>query len=858
MVMGVRGVSHAVGNITRRAFRMLDERSYDERERWTPVHERAAKAAEAHFRRLHHHSRLDYVAHAAHIKSRAGLAWELSSGKGHRRMLSDGVEALRVAHLERLEEYSSRLEEHHERRAVLALRAIGNLAPRDRSHARLVTPWLEHRSDQVALAACDTLRFFEGQHAEDRLIAMLRRLLDGSAKGERRSPQLAEKGVHVLLEWKHVRQRSRSEAVRQILRTAWVQDAWRDPSGTVACGSRCRQKCNPHQHTKHCRDLCASGCARDSNLLGRLAELVRRGLSPEEMSTQLDVLIPRHAHTAHPSRRALTARSYPGEATVAPPGGRHRTGRELASYWEGVSFDDLKLTFIDTVLRHEPVYWNKVWGDMTLLGDLGGCTINADVEVDNKATLRVGLFGGHFGFDFHNLAQVEVHLLMVTVTLFKANLDFKWDATYRVDVPDTLLKSIGSISDSVSRGMTVFESTKDVANTQIKKLRSMILDVSCQLDDLSAAIPAAASCSGEPECNAIGVGMAELLSESSSLLSAAVGVVDGTLTIQRELSNVTRFVSELAGATPVLLTFLENSSAVQGLVTASNLIRGVTDQAVGVMSLVIDRDALRNAGATAGMVAEGQGAIANLTGGSENNSSMGLFAMVKAAVVRVRESLAQAQVSFPPSFDTSFDLASTDASAPLAILVQHLHAEEWMAETLLGIVAADYRMAREAVLSSDAQLRTDYEQVAASIASVERTVADRYALAQEAPYLDDGDVTITNALSAVFTGIADAQLLGSSIESSPENKSGSALVDSAIRTAKLYYSGAAKPVSLAKELLVAIDSGDYSAAVSAIAQAVAKGAAKGDTVVRAIEALSAADPDVMAALGQQVEYVIAM
>lgn len=101
--------------------------------------------------------------------------------------------------------------------------------------------------------------------------------------------------------------------------------------------------------------------------------------------------------------------------------------------------------------------FNQFWGSRQLMGNLGGAGYYADLEIQNSAWIRIGLFGGGFGIHLHNLAQAGQEILRYQFPAFKFEFKFKLDMTYAPPIPFDV---IGKASDVVNMVISKLEGLK--------------------------------------------------------------------------------------------------------------------------------------------------------------------------------------------------------------------------------------------------------------------------------------------------------------------------------------------------------------------------------------------------------------
>ena len=289
-----------------------------------------------------------------------------------------------------------------------------------------------------------------------------------------------------------------SAAVNLLLRTPAhrPRDGIGEEGASSACARSCTRSCNPHQHREHCHDACEHQCKHGIEISGLLRSLVRKGSAHTDNSVPHTLqLVWDHARTAHRSRRSMLdslelvhGQMYATESL--PMNSSGSSSQRRLSFWDAIDFDQYSFVFVDTILQPggsaaAPFGWNKEWGSRTLLGDFGGAGADAIVSLNNRAWLRVGLFGGGFGIHLDNFADASGYLVILEVAIFKAQLVFKYDATYRIDIPANLLNGVNSALGAVADG---FETAKGVALKMINPLIAKTLQLKVNLDNFTNAL----------------------------------------------------------------------------------------------------------------------------------------------------------------------------------------------------------------------------------------------------------------------------------------------------------------------------------------------------------------------------------
>ena len=164
-------------------------------------------------------------------------------------------------------------------------------------------------------------------------------------------------------------------------------------------------------------------------------------------------------------------------------------GRRLQIDWSNVDFDDFSLTFIDIVAPTRRSTGYKECDDRALFGDLGGAGIGSATS-NNMAWLRVGLFGGGFGLDLDNRGYAGAFLISLEIPRDDAGVQFKLDASYRVDCCRRAQRRVGDeIVDGATDVMAGFEAAKAARRQYVYRFVEIghhVLDV---IDDFLDSMP---------------------------------------------------------------------------------------------------------------------------------------------------------------------------------------------------------------------------------------------------------------------------------------------------------------------------------------------------------------------------------
>ena len=262
-------------------------------------------------------------------------------------------------------------------------------------------------------------------------------------------------------------------------------------------------------------------------------------------------------------------------------------GRRLQIDWSNVDFDDFSLTFIDIVLTHPPLDWYKEYGDRALFGDLGGAGIEISATSNNMAWLRVGLFGGGFGLDLDNRGYAGAFLISLEIPIIDAGVQFKLDASYRVDIPADVLNVVDKIVDGATDVMAGFEAAKAAVLKYVYRFVEIghhVLDV---IDDFLDSMPDEIIEKITGVFPMLAGNTSDVISGIFGLLSNATGFID----LLRE-SGIIELLDKFVLAVDKVEAVAFNNTFVQGveevLEKADELIGG----AIGFIGQVVDNGTL--------------------------------------------------------------------------------------------------------------------------------------------------------------------------------------------------------------------------------------------------------------------------
>ena len=393
-----------------------------------------------------------------------------------------------IRHRESMLGSSSAEEDAHHNDARSALRAVHNLGPvphaRAADAAGLVGVWLEHRSPEVVEEAIGALGPFEGWRAEALLLRVLEKDISPAAHARNAltpgaTMRAAVRTLRVLAGWQRVSARAFGRALRLLVQ---LPNHGVDlPRERSPCVVTCRRACNPHVDKRHCKQACMHRCTSEATARVLLGNLLAKGAAQHNGHEVLGSrLLRRWRAKVHPSwhplrrrpkarqstRSAATLRRVIGPlsadrlALVLASGNATASNRRRTGWFDDINFDDFSLTFVDLKVAHTPYTWGKQWGEKGNLGVIGSAMAGVGVNLENGAWLRLGLFGGGFGFHADNWADASCELGPLKYTLFKVVVQFKFDATYRVDLPLDLLEKGAAV---VQRVVSAAESIKGKA-----------------------------------------------------------------------------------------------------------------------------------------------------------------------------------------------------------------------------------------------------------------------------------------------------------------------------------------------------------------------------------------------------------
>lgn len=405
---------------------------------WDALHNTTHHEAEQLWERLDPGTQHDWVRHSSHLSRRA-LQWAHHTGH-YDALVEHGKVTLHRAQAQRHPAFNPGGESISHDRVVTALRAVQNGGVREA--VPMVHACLAHRADPIIVAAAGTLAALDDVGAEGPLLPLLSRTY-GKCSDDDDSPYVSERILRALKDTSgHVRDDTISEAVRLLLRHPTPQLAAEGGSAVLHCAKDCVQHCNPFEALGHCKQRCKRCCTPQVHAYNHMRQLLRRA-AEQNAHGSLRTALRRHLPHAHPThhRWAAHAASHVASDALIPPPGRRLYGfddfladakeffgeaedfREKAQSYLDVylnkidqiadALDMVSLTFIDLVLQHKSVKFDKFWGKMDLLGSFGGAGGYGEVVVKNSAWLRVGLFGGGFGLELSNKVNFGLDVLKV-------------------------------------------------------------------------------------------------------------------------------------------------------------------------------------------------------------------------------------------------------------------------------------------------------------------------------------------------------------------------------------------------------------------------------------------------------------
>ena len=247
---------------------------------------------------------------------------------------------------------------------------------------------------------------------------------------------------------------------------------------TDRCVSRCASGCNPHLK-RHCTERCKSQCEHEHSIKELLRKVVRRGIEHG-----CDALQWLRAHAVAETNPYLRALLEEGVGISIPTEGiegeevsfayRRRLGIPKKS-WDLVDFNSISLTFLDVLLSLPAIDWSKFYGDKALFGDWGGVGMGAELRFKNSAWARLGFFGGGFGIYLDNFAWLGFEIGPMRVSLFKAELLFKADAAYRIDLP------VGALATQAAPFYTLLNTAGSFENVTKTAAVNMVASL-CELE----------------------------------------------------------------------------------------------------------------------------------------------------------------------------------------------------------------------------------------------------------------------------------------------------------------------------------------------------------------------------------------
>ena len=385
-----------------------------------------------------------------------------------------------------------------------------------------------------------------------------------------------------------IEQPTLSEAVRLLVRVPL--------RGKAACEAGAPPAATPTATAPTATTRARTG-APTSEHAALLGAIVRRALNNTAVDgghAAVETEVARHSRVAHPSRRvahvaAMAAAVRAGNSSAAGELAEEHAamGRRLQIDWSTVNFDDFSLTFIDIVLTHPPLDWYKEYGDRALFGDLGGAGIEISATSNNMAWLRVGLFGGGFGLDLDNRGYAGAFLISLEIPIIDAGVQFKLDASYRVDIPADVLNVVDKIVDGATDVMAGFEAAKAAVLKYVYRFVEIghhVLDV---IDDFLDSMPDEIIEKITGVFPMLAGNTSDVISGIFGLLSNATGLVD----LLRE-SGIIELLDKLVLAVDKVEAVAFNNTFVQGveevLEKADELIGG----AIGFIGQVVDNGTL--------------------------------------------------------------------------------------------------------------------------------------------------------------------------------------------------------------------------------------------------------------------------
>ncbi|KAL3895584.1 MAG: hypothetical protein SGPRY_013478, partial [Prymnesium sp.] len=475
-----RAARRAADHIVAMYVKLMEHVGGNEDAHWEQIHEEAGWRARVHWESLAEEAKHMWIAHKVPADLRA-MDWAAENGH-YMWHEEEATDALRLEHLHRHPRYSANAEINHKTLVITALRAVSNggLA----GHEKYVMRWMNHRHADVVHAAVDALRAFETPESDVHLLERLKTELEVSTapyhacghcreRGYLRSPHTAE---HILTTFSEHRTNVSeivvSEIVRQLLRMPRHSLTGNRNHSSERCVARCASKCNPHLR-QHCAIRCSDQCRHEHDVRERLTAVVQRGM---EKGHDVHKWLRAHAiDETNPSLRALLEANMGIHIPESGAPGvvyRRRLQASTAEVpWELVDFNKITLTFLDVLLSLPPIDFKKYWGDEKLFGDWGGLAMGAELKFKNSAWARAGLFGGGFGIYLDNSAWLGFVLGPLRVSLFKAQLLLKADATYRVPLPvGAFAKTAGPLFTVVNEIASVENQTKSAALRVVRAL----------------------------------------------------------------------------------------------------------------------------------------------------------------------------------------------------------------------------------------------------------------------------------------------------------------------------------------------------------------------------------------------------
>ena len=598
---------------------------------WTQRHLEAQESAEQKWRSLHTMEQHAWVGHHHELKRRA-LAWEADSGRFEvHEQVARG--ALTIEMLRRHPEFSASEEDLHERRVESVLRAAGNLGPLGMSDASCTSGWLGHRVDSISHAAVDALRSFEGERVEAALLkaANDRTPRIGQLPHHNTVRPVVLKVVDTFLLWDKVGEKTFGWAMRELLalHPSILIDSERTGKQRLRsptqrrCVERCRHQCNPHMVQKQCTTRCEHSCSDQAQLASHLAKLVRKGLRPphefnvralirhfvrhvhddwqrlhHEVSGQRNGLVPfapsnGFAPSGGRSKRTKTVQYIRHGAqidkrralTSEAPLVQHGKGRKLGIFgtpgncwlWDCLDLEDFSFTFLDIVIGHTPLNWEKSWLAFEGTPFTSGLSVNAWAV--NRAWARAGLLGGGFGVSFDNGAEALGYLLGLRISILRVSIEFKLDVTYRVDVPAGLTKTINSGTGAVVSALNAFESVKRTASSKIAGLLELCCIVTTKVTEFVESLAAGDDAVfkhmpgvtkyarmmvdkvfsvADRVLNAVGPGIERLRRIFQSVYSGVMGVINRTQIIGNTVLRISSQVQDGIDSVVAILRMVED------------------------------------------------------------------------------------------------------------------------------------------------------------------------------------------------------------------------------------------------------------------------------------------------------------